>query len=518
MNKQAQVGLFAVFAMLLLFGIFYVITDFGTRHSGYRVGIHFTSAAGLSTGALVYFSGVTVGTVDAIVLEPDNTVSVVLAINQDVDIPTHSQFLIQAPLTGSPAMIIVPPLPGQRRADETNLARVVLPVDQQVRGTDAATVADLMQEGQGEVRRLDKVLADIEVREPKLLDTIQATMDNANQSVAALSDQARAIAATLQSSLTVASANLDELTGSLNKDVVGNTARINSIMAQLDQTSKALNASSQSLQQLATNPDLHQSVVATAKNIAATTQTIAELTQDIRTLTGNPQTQAQVRDTIANVDAASQRATSLLGNFGGTSSVYGVDAGATPAPLPGATAYPDLPFPSASPASPSHTAANTFVQRAKLRGQLKGLLSNLVAVQVRLSHLSSQHACCSNPLLSADQGPQTDINAIFLPEHGTSVVLGANDIGYHTTTNAYMLQSLGGGLRAGGGIMYSTLGLIGQYNAHLFGLQGQLYNPRYPTLDLYGKLRLTKGASLYIGQRDATHAERRVVEGLQLQF
>ncbi len=66
MSRQAQLGLFAIIALVLLFGIFYVITDFGTRHSGYRIGVHFASAAGLPTGAQVFFSGVTVGTVDQV--------------------------------------------------------------------------------------------------------------------------------------------------------------------------------------------------------------------------------------------------------------------------------------------------------------------------------------------------------------------------------------------------------------------------------------------------------------------
>src|SRR5487761_1256744 len=119
MTRQAQAGASALLAMLLLFGVFYVITDFGTRHSGYRVGIHFTSAAGLHSGASVYFSGVGVGTVDSITLLPDNTVDVILAINRDVDIPRASRFLIQAPLTGDPSLIIVPPVPVPRPAGVT---------------------------------------------------------------------------------------------------------------------------------------------------------------------------------------------------------------------------------------------------------------------------------------------------------------------------------------------------------------------------------------------------------------
>src|SRR5215469_12019067 len=111
MTKQAQVGAFALLALLLLFGVFYIITDFGTRHTGYKTGIHFQSAAGLHSGAIVYFSGVTAGTVDSIVLLPDHTVDVILAVNHDIDIPRASRFLIQAPLTGDPNLVIVPPVP-----------------------------------------------------------------------------------------------------------------------------------------------------------------------------------------------------------------------------------------------------------------------------------------------------------------------------------------------------------------------------------------------------------------------
>ncbi len=93
MTRQAQVGAFAIIALLLLFGVFYVITDFGTRHTGYRVGVHFESAAGLTSGALVYFSGVNVGSVDSITLLPDNTVDVILAVNKDIDIPGGIEIL-----------------------------------------------------------------------------------------------------------------------------------------------------------------------------------------------------------------------------------------------------------------------------------------------------------------------------------------------------------------------------------------------------------------------------------------
>jgi phospholipid/cholesterol/gamma-HCH transport system substrate-binding protein len=538
MTKQAQVGIFAILALLLLFGVFYVITDFGTRHTGYRVGIHFNSAAGLTSGALVYFSGVTVGTVDSIDLLPDNTVDVILAVNKDVDVPRDSKFLIQAPLTGSPNLLIVPPPPPPRPpgaigptpapAAVAMIEKRVMPVDQQPEGTNTATAADLLEAGQGEVRRLDLMLTDLQTREPKLLNTLQSTMDSANrltvtanESMQQLSAQARTIADSLQTSLTVASSNVVDLTNSLDKTVNGNSARVNTILGQLESTSIALNKSTQSLQDLATNKDMKAQLLATTKNIADTTQTISELTADLRTLTGNPQTQNQLRDTIANIDAASQRTDSILGEFGGTSKVYGVDAGATPAPVmvPGASPYPALPYPSQSTGTPPpNDSVLTQQKRAQMKSKLGGILENLVAVQVRMSRLSGQGACCNNPLLSSDRGPQTDLNAIFLPGGGTSVMVGANDIGFRTTANLAVLESFGHGIRLGGGLLYSRPGLIGEFNAGRFGLEGRFYDFRHPMLDVYGNLAIAPGTRLFFGQRDIAHAERRAVLGLQLQF
>ncbi len=521
MTKQAQVGLFAALAMLLLFGLFYVITDYGTRHSGYRIGVHFDSAAGLQTGSLVFFSGVTVGSVDGIVLLPDNTVDVTLAIGQDVDIPRESKFLIQAPLTGSPNLLIVPPKPGAPAPTPSPWERRVLPIADQAQGTNTATVADLLEQGQGEVKKLDAMLADLSVREPKLLDTLQHTLESANS----LTNTANQAVGDLTVQARLASANVVALTDSLNNTVNGNTGRVNNILAQLDQMSVSLNKSTQSLQSLATNQDMKASLIATTKNIADTTQTIADLTRDLRTVTGNPETQAQLRDTISNVDAAAQRTNSLLGNFGGTSNVYGVDEGATPAPLiPGASPYPvvTLPpgaYPIASPDARTKGSVLSDSKRAQMKAKLGGVIKNLVAVQLRISELSNQRYCCNSPLLSSDRGPSTDLNAVFLPVGGTSVLIGANDIGGpHTTANLAVLQSMGHGARLGGGILYSRLGLVGQYKTKAFGFEGMLYDPRHPTLDLYGDLPIAPGFRLFFGQRDTTHIERRNVAGLELTF
>ncbi|MGR4065556.1 MAG: MlaD family protein [Vulcanimicrobiaceae bacterium] len=530
MSKQAQVGAFAIVAMLLLFGVFYVITDYGTRHTGYRIGVHFTSAAGLHPGALVYFSGVTVGSVDAITLLEDNTVDVVLAIRSDVSIPQGSKFLIQAPLTGDPSLLIVPPRTAPGEPNPPALDRQVLPVADQPHGTDTASIADLVNEGQGEVRKLDILLTDLEQRTPRLMDSLQSTMDNANH----LTVAANASLASMQGNLSTVGNNFAQLSTTLNSSASIDSQRLGSILTQLNATSLSLNRSMNSIESLATNPAVHQNLIATTENIAHTTHTIALLTDDLQNVAGDPQTQAQLKNTIAVTDATMQKANSLLGELGATSNVYGVDAGATPAPvgstaplsLPTITPYPAVTPYGQQPATPpvetplpgKPLPPTNPAQQQKIRTSINDLARSLVQIQLRMGLLNAQTVTCCNPLLTSSHGPYGDLNAIFLPRFSTSLVVGANDIGVNTTYNVLLMQRLGSSAHIGGGVLYSQLGVIGQYQSGFLGFDARLYQPTYPRLDLYANFKLLPGTLLFFGQRDVTHADRRITYGLQHTF
>ncbi len=514
MTRQAQVGAFAIVALLLLFGVFYVITDFGTRHTGYRIGIHFQSAAGVTPGALVYFSGVDIGSVDSIELLPDNTVDVILAVNRDIDVPAQSRFLIQEPLTGSPSVIIVPP---REKPPVPLLPRQVLPIAEQPRGTNTATIADLLQQGQGEIKRFDNVMAMLEARTPKLLNTLQTTLNNANDltvttksSMQQLSGELLALGANLQGSLTTASANVAQLSATLNGAASTDSKKVGVLLDQFHSTAVSLNRSMGALQELATDPRLKSNILTATQSIADTTQTLAALTKDLRTVTGNAQTQAQLRNTVANLDAVMQKANSLLGQLGGTSSVSGIDTAPAASPAaPGSPAPGGTP-PPGGPISPA--------LRERLHGKLSKLASDLVAIQVRLSGLSPQHAVTLNPVLTKSQGPLGDINLVVLPHASTNVTIGANAIGNNTTWNAVLAQQRGN-FRFGGGVLYSQIGVLGQYAPpHGIGLETRIYDLTYPMVDLYGNVRIAPGTQLFFGQRDITHASRRNTFGLQYQF
>ncbi len=519
MSRQAQLGLFAVIALVLLFGIFYIITDFGTRHSGYRLGVHFASAAGLPTGAQVFFSGVTVGSVDEIQLLPDNSVDVILAIKSNVNIPKESKFLIQTPLTGTPNMIIVPPVPhplpvgyvATPPPPEAIWPKRVLPLEQQPIGSASPTIADLMAEGQGEVRRLDAMVTLLQEREPRLLNSLQSTLDSVHQMTGQMQYTVSDISSTLDVAMRRASANIVDMTGTLNSTLGSNRSKIDSLMTSLDSTAVALNASMNSLRGLAQDPRLKNNLIDTTQNIAQLTGNIALLTNDLRTVTGNPQTQGELRDTVAHLDATMQKANSLLGALGGKSSVYGVDVGATPYPIP--SGRNQLPPPAVGTPQPQGTPSG-----AVFRQRLSKALFNLAQIQLRLSYLNAQTNPGPSPVLTRDRGPQADINAVLLPSGPYAVLAGANDIGAHTTYNAAVLKNFGRGLHAGGGVLYSQIGVLASYNPGRIGAETRIYDLRTPTFDVYGNLNLTSWGRLFLGERDLTRSDRRTVFGLQLQF
>jgi ABC-type transporter Mla subunit MlaD len=533
-----MVGLFTLLGLVALFAVFLFAANVGTG-GRYQTAVHFKSAAGLHKGALVYESGVIVGVVDQTKLMPEDfTVDVIMGINNGVDVPRNARFLIAAPLTGDATVEIVPPAAAPRPVGLVGptpkpeavalLPREVLPIEQQPQGTNPTTLRDLLEEGQGEVHRLDRMLAQLEDNEPKLLTSLQSALNNANDLTSQgskrlyrLADRLDTLTQTMQVAMDAGSKNIVDITGQLDGTIKRNTANVDTMFSMLSKSSVALNQTVDQVRDLASNPQVHQNLLDTTKGLAQAATTLGQMTQDLRNVTGNPQTQAQLRDTIANTDAATQKLNTLLRQFGGTSSVLGVDAGATPAP--GAVTAPGGGVPGGSissvPNAASSPTVGTIPQNFKSR--IGAVAHNLLAIQIRLSELDSfkTGSTGTHSLQTTRQGPQSDVNAFILPSGKTSLFVGANDIGTpQTSWNVAVKENLAPHVYIGGGVLYSTLGAIAQYNPGVVGVEARIYDPAYPTLDAYGNINLGKGVQLFGGERDITHSGRRTVFGLQLQF
>lgn len=522
MSRQAIVGLFSILAVLGLFVMFWFVTNLGTRVAGYRFGVHFPSAGGLHPGAQVFESGVPIGTVVAIRLLPDFTVDAILAINPGIDIPRDARFIIQAPLTGDSTLVIVPPPSGERPTvayERTHLwPHALLPVEQQPQGIPPASISDLMEQGQSDLRRVDAMLTDLQRRTPAILDGLQSAVTNANalavrgnRLTEQLSPRLLAMIDGLQASLAAAGSNVVDLTGDLKTTARAERPRVDALLTRLDTTAIALNQTVDSLKTLAADPRLRGNLTQTTQNIALASARLAAIAEDARKVTSDPQTQAQLRDTVANIDAVSQKANSLLGGLGGTSSVYGVDQGATPAP--GGTGLPG------PPRAPGPRSAVTAAPHLPPRFSFSNLTHQLVTVQARLSELSPLAPNSDrSAVIGPSQGPDSDFNLLFLPYASSSLLVGANDLGGTTSYNFALLNSQGPNLRFGGGVLYSRLGLISQYQMGRWGLDGRIYDPQHPTLDMYGDFNVSQKVQLFGGERDTLHSGRRTVFGLQLDF
>lgn len=537
MNRQAAVGLFTIVALLGLFAVFFVLANVGTQ-GRYKIGVHFKSAAGLHKGALVYESGVVVGVVDSTDLLPDFSVRVILAINNSVSVPRNARFLIQLPLTGDATLEIVPRVastlsqPGGTPPAVAVLPREVLPVDQMPQGTNPATIQDLLDQGQGEVKRLDAMLAVLEEREPKLLSQVESLLANgqtlsanANAEFDRLSRRIDRLSNTLEVALNQGSANLVDVSQQLDSTVRRNSGHVDAIVASLDASARDLNRTADQVASLASDPKLRQNILQTTTGVAQTATTIASIAGDLRAVTGNPQTQAQLRDTVANVDAAAQKANSVLAQFGGTSHVYGIDPGATPAPagspLPDGT-YPQRPGTGAPRPNAGASPAPGTIQ-SNVKNKVGTLVHQLIALQIRVSELDRQRAGnVSSPLLTKDRGPQTDVNLIALPRGSTYLYTGVNDIGGPASSMNFVgMATVKPGLQLGGGVLYSRLGARAVYApapGKGFSLESRVYDLRRPTTDAYANFSLGNGLTLFGGERDALRAGRRTTFGLQYQF
>ncbi|MBV8355286.1 MAG: hypothetical protein JO101_08205 [Candidatus Eremiobacteraeota bacterium] len=104
------------------------------------------------------------------------------------------------------------------------------------------------------------------------------------------------------------------------------------------------------------------------------------------------------------------------------------------------------------------------------------------------------------------------------PKGRTSLVGGVNDLSGNQTWNLAGIENLAPGVRIGGGILYSRLGLLGEVGNGVFGVETRAYDLRRPTLDAYIHVRPLRYLDLFAGQRDLTHPERRSAYGVELNF
>ena len=270
MSRQAIVGVFTLGALVALFAIFFVLANLGTR-GRYRVGRPLQERAGLHKGALVYESGVNVGIVDTTILQPDDfTVEVILAINNNVDIPRDARFIVSNPITGDVTLEIVPPaaprrrdIGRRRRRAVALLPREILPIDQQPQGTNPPTIDGPARAGPGRgpavstacwptwKRREPRTAGHAAVgTEQRQRADDQRQHANQPRHLPAIGDGWTPLSVAIDAS----GRNIVDLTGKLDTEVAPQQRSLRHVVSMLDRTSVSLNQTVDAVRDLATNP------------------------------------------------------------------------------------------------------------------------------------------------------------------------------------------------------------------------------------------------------------------------
>jgi phospholipid/cholesterol/gamma-HCH transport system substrate-binding protein len=431
---------------------------------GYQIGVHFADVGGLQEGATVLLSGVPAGEVTKIQLFPDQTVDVIATIDKDKVILKGSTFVVATSLTGQATLVIKPPRDYQTAEV---MVHGVPPEFEQPWGVLPASIADLVSMAEERMKGLDKTLAEVNVELPKIAAKFDALATHTDQLIAHTDTNLASLASSLEGTATElqrvvarSGSNIEELTGNLNGLVTANKPRLQELVDSLASTAKNLNTSMANFASLTSDPSLHKNLTQTLSNVKDASESMKQVASDIEGITGDPKVKSELKGTINDLSSAIAKANDILGTFS--------SAAPNSSPAPGGSGAPP-----------------------KRSNPLSNL--NLVTTQVRETWVKS-----------GGGGPASDVNVTLLPRLSTNVTFGVNDLGYKSSYNFLINSRQSPAFTFSGGVLYSKLGAKAVYQPGPLGLDLRLYDPKHPTLDLYGDIQLSKRLQLFYGERGVT--------------
>ena len=304
MSAEAKVGAFAVGGLMALSSAMYAVGDFHfggddnlTLYAGFR------QVTGLQDKSAVQLSGVPVGNVAEI--KNDGTgVTVTLKVNPEVKIPKNSAVTIASSgVMGEKFINILP-----SRDDGAYLQN-----GDYIYGTEEAGM-NSMFEG------MNRVLGQVET----LLGSVQGIVGDK----------------TFQTSIVEMSRNMKDATENMNK-MMGSLANIaansegdvKNLMNQMNATLASMNRSmanvehmTQNIDKFAGNPQTAADLQNTLKNISDTTKNVASMAENMNKFAGDPKVAEDLKTTVSNAKSISERADKILGKVqGATDKISKVD-------------------------------------------------------------------------------------------------------------------------------------------------------------------------------------------------
>jgi len=314
-TEFVHIGFFAVVLVAVAFAVFYVFVNFAGQDR-YRIGVRFARAAGVSQGSQVFFSGVEVGTVDEIRLLPDGTVDLILGFRNSIDIPKSAKFAIKPTLTGSPTVVITPPVAQAqlktlptRLPPEALLQKRILPLAEQPIGSDPIGLEDLLGQSQQLMHRSKAILSEAQGYRGRLSGKLQRAREGANASYAELHSGVADAMSGMQTTLKVVQANVTQAQSALRD---GNGPKMAAIASSLRGAATSLNATASAFRLTARQPQVMSNLRESAGQIDITMSNLSALKDRMKDMSADNRTRLQLADAAAQLRAALERLSSLL--------------------------------------------------------------------------------------------------------------------------------------------------------------------------------------------------------------
>ncbi len=464
MKSAAKVGTVVLLGLTLLAVFYYYLSH--ADPNTYLVRVAFNNTKGLSRQSEVRLRGVTIGEVKSVSLDTNQQPLrpvVTLAIRKEYNVPSDSQFVIVSGiLITNPQVEIIP---------GTKETVLLANNEKPILGSDGGSaLASFSPELQETVTGLNKSFKDLQgkINEayPKIkgiLSETETLMKTANKAAksgnellsdpalkaslkrtvnnfADASDQVKATSETLGKQL---QGVIKDSRGKLNKI----TDNLSSILSRVDTTLDDANTIVKKLTDQVTDPRLQNTLQDTADLARTTLARFNQIASDLHQITGDPQLQNNLKQTVQNLQDASEKGEAAIGK---------IDA-----------------------------------LLGKLTGKT-GEASQIKLPQVEIvGNLSEQF---SPSKFRADVEARISTGATGL------LNLGLYDLGDNTRL---ILQ---GGTRftpqfsARYGLYASKLGVGAEYNTGSgVGFRGDLWDANHPRLDFRTLFRVNKNASIWLG-------------------
>ena len=433
MSAEAKVGAFAVGGLMALSSAMYAVGDFHfggnddlTLYAGFR------QVVGLKNQSAVQLSGVPIGNV-AEIKNDGAGVTVTLKVNPEIKIPKNSAVTIASNgVMGDKFINILP-----SKDDGFYLQN-----GDYLYGNEEADMTSMFE-------NMNRVMGQVET----LLQSMQDIVGNKTFQTSVVE---------MSKNMKDATANMNSLMGSLAKVAANSEGDVENIMNQMNATLASMRRSMENVEHMtdnidkfAGNPQTAADLQNTLKNISDTTKNVASMAENMNKFAGDPKVAEDLKATVSNAKSISERADKILGKVqGATDKISKVDV--TP------------------------------------------------SVEVLYS------------------GKKSDWNTNFnlsVASGDTSLNLGAEDIGDHTKLNAQVGKKFGSiGARAG--VIAGKPGAaLDGYFGDRFKISAEGYDPNDFKVRLKSQYKITDSTSILGEWHDVNHKDNRAAYvGIKQEF